>query len=284
MKPSTRTLLDTAWYLLVFLSLQFIATYLAAFIYAVTTGTALQDVLVSLKTGGNGETTDVLLAGSIASNLVTILLFRTTKWTPAALQRAGATSRGTLFYTALFALSLLLPLQWIYEQCGIALPDNLQELFDKITQTPLGYVSIALFAPVAEEMVFRGAVLHALRNRFQGRNTWIAVVVSAALFALVHGNTAQSVNAFAMGIFLGWLCLRTGSIVAGILFHWLNNSMPFVLQAVAAQKADASLADLFGQNSAFILPCVLLSAVIACFALRALHRSTATTTGANATQ
>lgn len=273
MKPSTRTALDTAWYLLVFLALQFIATYLAAGVYAFRAGVSLQDVLASFATGGDGSTTSALLAGTLLSNLATIALFLKMKWTPASLHYLRARPCRTLGWTTVLALSLLLPLSWIYERLGITLDDNLQALFGRLMQTPWGYVAIALLAPMAEEMVFRGAVLRVLLSRLQGQKAWLAVVISAVLFGAVHGNAAQFVNAFAVGILLGWLYLRTGSIVAGTLFHWVNNTAAFLMAQIEPQKADASLADLFGGHTGLIVPCVSVSFALACLSFYAIRRA-----------
>lgn len=70
-------------------------------------------------------------------------------------------------------------------------------------------------APVCEEFIFRGVVLQSLR-RF---GNWFAVVFSAALFALMHGNIAQMPLAFLLGLALGIFVLFFESIWATVLLH-----------------------------------------------------------------
>lgn len=64
-------------------------------------------------------------------------------------------------------------------------------------------------------MCFRGAILRKLLTMFPKRQHWIAIAVSAVLFALAHFNVVQSLHAFLIGLLLGWLYYRTDSILPG---------------------------------------------------------------------
>lgn len=78
------------------------------------------------------------------------------------------------------------------------------------------YVSI--FAPITEELLFRGAVLQSLRpygKRF-------AILFSALLFGFFHGNVMQIPFAFLVGLVLGYVALEY-SIWWSILLHFINN-------------------------------------------------------------
>mgnify|MGYP001194299460 FL=1 len=50
-----------------------------------------------------------------------------------------------------------------------------------------------------------------------------ALVLSAILFALFHGNLSQAPNAFLMGLVIGYLVLYSGSLWVGIIIHAVNN-------------------------------------------------------------
>ena len=76
------------------------------------------------------------------------------------------------------------------------------------------------------------------------KNHWVAIIISAALFGLAHFNAAQFINALLMGLLLGWMYYRTGSLVPGILLHWVNNTMAYVLANIMPQS-DGKLIDLF---------------------------------------
>jgi membrane protease YdiL (CAAX protease family) len=81
-----------------------------------------------------------------------------------------------------------------------------------------------LFVPIVEEIVFRGIVLEGLINATNGA---VAVVVSAVVFAGMHavGGVAQMAVAFMSGLILGWLYLRTRSIVPTSAAHSIYDTV-----------------------------------------------------------
>lgn len=83
---------------------------------------------------------------------------------------------------------------------------------------------VCIAAPIAEELVFRGAVQGFLRP-LGGQ---AAVVAAAALFAVQHGGAAGVLYAFCTGLVLGWLRERSGSVLPCILLHSVNNLLVFL--------------------------------------------------------
>ena len=121
---------------------------------------------------------------------------------------------------------------------------NTSKVFESLVKEPWGYVAVGILAPLAEEIVFRGAILRTLLGMMSRKNHWVAIMISAALFGAVHGNAAQFVNALLMGLLLGWMYYRTKSLVPGILMHWVNNTMAYVLSNLLPQS-NGKLIDLF---------------------------------------
>jgi membrane protease YdiL (CAAX protease family) len=86
-----------------------------------------------------------------------------------------------------------------------------------------------LLAPVGEELLFRGILQSGFRKLLPPRShslyhRWIAIVCVATLFGLMHLTTPQHVPALiVLGILLGILYERTGSILAPIYLHVLFN-------------------------------------------------------------
>jgi membrane protease YdiL (CAAX protease family) len=78
----------------------------------------------------------------------------------------------------------------------------------------------ALLAPLAEETFFRGYVQRRLSLRWGART---GIAVSAALFALMHFDWVHGPSAFLIGLFLGWLAQRSGSIRPSMVAHAANN-------------------------------------------------------------
>lgn len=81
-----------------------------------------------------------------------------------------------------------------------------------------------------EELLFRGVIMTSLRRY----GDTVALLVSSLLFALVHGNFVQAVNAFLLAMVMGYFILRTGSLWTGILLHLLNNVLATLLPLVLA--------------------------------------------------
>lgn len=82
---------------------------------------------------------------------------------------------------------------------------------------------------MGEEYLFRGYLLQAFGALT--RQPWIAVVVTALLFAVAHGvqNAPLFLDRFAFGLVAGYVVLRTGGLEAGIALHIWNNLIAFGL-------------------------------------------------------
>lgn len=236
-----RGLTDVVLYLIIFIVVQIIMMYAGAGIWAGIKGEGYQATLHAASTGGNA-----ILAALVSafSSVITLVIFLKTKWTP--LTRGYLLSKpwGTLLWVALFSLGTIIPLSFLYEQLGIEMDENTQQIITSMMKEPWGYVAVGILAPLAEEVVFRGAILRTLLGIMSKKNHWVAIMISATIFGVVHANLAQFINALLMGLLLGWMYYRTGSLVPGILLHWVNNTMAYVLANIMPQS-DGKLIDLF---------------------------------------
>jgi membrane protease YdiL (CAAX protease family) len=105
-------------------------------------------------------------------------------------------------------------------------PDNTSEALELAGGNLLIALPIVgLFVPLAEETFFRGFILAGLRNRMRAP---VALVVSAAIFAVFHVEPGLYVPIFMLGLALGWVYLRTGSVWPGILIHAVQNSLALI--------------------------------------------------------
>lgn len=110
--------------------------------------------------------------------------------------------------------------------------------------TLLSLAAVALLPAVCEEVLLRGVLLPALLTRQRAR---VAVLVSAALFASLHiletsdGGVSlyQVPQALLVGLALGVLRIRSGSLLPCILAHMLYNATTFALVMLA--ESDPSL-------------------------------------------
>ena len=234
-------ILDVVLYIILFIVIQIVVTYAGAGIWSAVKHEEYMTTIQSLDTGGNA----ILLAlTSVFSNVITLALFLRIKWTPVTRSYLLSKPWGQLVWVALFTLGTIIPLTFLYEQLGIEMDANIEQIFSSLMKEPWGYVAVGILAPLAEEIVFRGAILRTLLDMMSKKNHWVAIMISAAIFGAMHGNSAQFVNALLMGLILGWMYYRTKSLVPGILLHWVNNTVAFVLTNILPQS-NGKLIDLF---------------------------------------
>lgn len=117
-------------------------------------------------------------------------------------------------------------------------------------------VTLVVMAPLFEEVIFRGVLLESLRTRYGVIAAWL---VSSLLFGLVHMHPTVVVNAFFMGLILGFIYLSTGSLWSSIFLHAVNNGISYVL--LAAGLGSAMLIDLVGSRTLYVLIYIAAAAV-----------------------
>ena len=259
MSKKNKEILNVLWYLVVFVLIQLGVTYATLFIEMALHPQTDADLNTSIKNLLSNDTTLVLI--SVIGSVLTIALFVWRNWVVLSRTYLRSNPWFTLLWVVFLGLGSILPLQWIYEQLNISLSMEMEEMFKSIMGNRWGYLALGILAPLAEEMVFRGAILRTLLNYFNGRMYWVPIIVSALLFGLVHGNMAQLLNAFLIGILLGWMYYRTESIVPGIVLHWVNNTVAYTMYKLMPQMNDGKLIDFFHGNNRLMymgLACSLL--------------------------
>ncbi len=79
----------------------------------------------------------------------------------------------------------------------------------------LYFILLAVLPPIFEEIAFRGILMQSLRRFGDG----FALLISALLFGLFHLNMVQAPYAFLLGLWFGYLVLRTGSLRISMVLH-----------------------------------------------------------------
>lgn len=87
-------------------------------------------------------------------------------------------------------------------------------------------VTAVIFAPVFEELIFRGLVLESLLRRHR---RLISVIVSSLLFAIIHFQPSVMLTAFVSALIFGTIYLHTNSIFSTIILHSINNAIAYSL-------------------------------------------------------
>jgi len=125
------------------------------------------------------------------------------------------------------------------------LPDDMSKIFAGMSLTVAGALSIGVIGPIAEEFVFREALLGSMLKG--GMNKWVAITASALVFGIIHWNPAQIPFATIIGFIFGIIYYKTGNIVIPSILHIVNNSTAVVMMLVIGEEAqDASMTEWIG--------------------------------------
>ncbi len=117
----------------------------------------------------------------------------------------------------------------VQEMAGMEFSSGLEDLkMQGISGFLVATVSMAIVPAIIEEFAIRGVVMQPLR-RYGDK---FAIVASAFIFSIMHGNMAQIPYTVIGGIYLGYLTVATGSIWPSIILHFINNMYSVVIMTV----------------------------------------------------
>lgn len=168
--------------------------------------------------------------------------------------------------TIWLSIPLILGAMTFFNICSeiIALPNWMEDEFVGMSRNVLGAISIAIMAPLVEELLFRGAIEgHLLK---QGKSPVAAILISSLIFGIVHINPAQVPFAFAIGAVFGWLYYRTGSVVPGIIGHFINNSIATIqMMVLSKEELNTKTVDMIGEGPTYALFAASLILMVSSF-------------------
>jgi membrane protease YdiL (CAAX protease family) len=131
-------------------------------------------------------------------------------------------------------------------------------------ESSIGYVIYFVYMAIApaimEEILFRGVILQSLRRFGDG----FALLISAILFGIIHGNLVQAPNAFILGITIGFFVLKTGSLWTGILIHLFNNGVVLLLDEMVRYFG-------MSENTIYTINSTLIVIQVACAAIAMVY-------------
>lgn len=132
-------------------------------------------------------------------------------------------------------LFALVPMQFFMNEISLSVdkllppPGWFMELFARLFESDSGIWSgvlrVVVLAPIIEELIFRGVIFSGFQRIY---SAFWAIFFSALLFSLFHLNPWQLGPTFLLGLLLGFVRLRTGSLLAAIFTHALHNGMIFL--------------------------------------------------------
>jgi len=124
----------------------------------------------------------------------------------------------------------------------------------------LTFISTVVTPALVEEFICRGLILGSLRRFGDG----FAIIVSAILFGLMHGNFQQIPFAFLVGLVLGFIVVKSGSLWVAVAVHAFNNFISVSFDYIFASFSDNAQNMIY----TFILAICLLTGIIAVLLLK----------------
>ncbi len=228
-------------------ALMILHRYLFSFVITVLTyGGVFDWAYISDDFLGLGNTVYLLFYGLIYAAIMGLPLlagrlagFRHDPWGD-----RGNIAPADAFFGLLMAVGLAMVANYISEyvqiflyQFGVEPPAFSEMMVDTTESFLLNLLVIAALPALLEEGFFRGMVLRPLR-RYGDR---FAILMSAALFGLMHLNPVQIPFAFMLGLVIGWLYCVTDSIWLGVAVHFANNAFSVAMDYAGMRLADSQL-------------------------------------------
>lgn len=115
----------------------------------------------------------------------------------------------------------------IFEQPSPALEEFVRSITDASLPWFLVLLAIISIAPaIAEELLFRGYIQTRLLQRW---SPWLAIGVTSIVFAIMHMDLQHVVGVLPIGVWLGIMAWRTGSIWPCVFCHFINNAFAVLI-------------------------------------------------------
>jgi membrane protease YdiL (CAAX protease family) len=150
-----------------------------------------------------------------------------------------APSRLPLLKTILLSVVLMVGILLLSEAYsrfvvpGKELQAGVNQLIAGVPKTPLNhlllFMTIAVIAPVLEEVLFRGYLQTSLLRHMK---PWQAILLASAIFGAVHVQPLAFPILTALGAVFGYLYYKTGSLKVNIILHVLNNGIAYIAMAM----------------------------------------------------
>lgn len=146
----------------------------------------------------------------------------------------------TALYTILFSLGIIVLADELSRILIYFIPasESMIHIVELLTldfswATVLAVLSVVVLAPLAEELLFRGFLQKFLEEVWG--DVTRAVLITSLFFAVIHLSPFWMIQIYFLGVILGYLAWRTGSILSSFILHGLNNGVALILTNVEAR-------------------------------------------------
>lgn len=210
--------------------------------------------------------------------VISYLWLRAVTGDPARYVGLAPVSANIILLTVLASAAVMVPavsLEAVVLKHFEAPPEVVHALEDLVrARSPLGLLYVILVAAVgaslSEEFVFRGILQNSLAEKVGG---WAALIIATVVFGLLH-TLWRFPGAFVLGMFLGFLYLRTGSLIPGLVSHAVINTTSVVLFNAAEWSTSAFVPAWLEEEKPAPLWLLGLAVAVLVFTILALWRAT----------
>ncbi len=147
------------------------------------------------------------------------------------------------------------------EYIGFNPDDNINVRTDNIGFLLLNILVLAVLPAIFEDLIFRGVIFCGFRSENSSR---FAVIMSALLFAIMHGSLQQTFYQFVIGIILALVMLKTGNIIYPIITHMTNNVIVIISHYFATRAGTVTADAIWSFNEIFVAILLAVLGVIGC--------------------
>ena len=186
--------------------------------------------------------TVIVLVASVAMPAVLMAMFLTRS--PAKTLRLRFCNMPTMCAAVLMAICLHPCVMWLTNLVMAIYPPSgdlalLEQVMSAVFSDAPGLWAILLVLALApalfEELAFRGFILSGLQSL---GNNYKAVLLSSLLFGVAHSILQQSIITFFVGCVLGFIAVRTKSIIPCIMYHFVHNGISVAISMVSAHSLN----------------------------------------------
>ena len=124
----------------------------------------------------------------------------------------------------------------------------LEQMMSKLPSVGIAVLVLAIVPAISEEVAFRGFILSGLRSEFR---PWSSILISAFLFGFLHvllSLFGQLFNATLLGLVLGLMAVKMGSLWPCITFHAINNSLAILMGTMLEKPGYSAVANVLYRN------------------------------------
>lgn len=223
MAPITKDFLKSTGLFCLFLSLQLIIPILALALSQAQIFHGAQFTIPGIQGDLLAITIPAMAFSFFTVQLAYILLLHFTGWARIKLFSGKSANFGfsgmPVFHFVGAFLVMSMGLQLLLQPLHLD-DGNTNALFRQLTSNIWGILSVVVVGTLAEELTYRAGILRLTRKHIGNIG---AIIISALLFSLVHGNLFQAIPAFFLGIVMGYLYLRTEDLRLCWSAHLANN-------------------------------------------------------------